>query len=49
MDVALGVGIYVLGAISGALILYAMLADYQPVSDVHSVRDDLEARTRRAQ
>ncbi|MCK1541414.1 hypothetical protein IVB12_05335 [Bradyrhizobium sp. 179] len=51
MDFALIVGIFVLGAVSGALVMLAMVSDrLEPrTAEIHSYGDDLEQRARRLQ
>jgi hypothetical protein len=50
MDLALVVGIYVLGAASGGVVVLAWVYDRKPRTiDVHSYSDDVEQRARRVQ
>lgn len=49
MDFALGFGLFVLGAACGGLIVLALMSDRPRYAELHSYRDDVEARSRRIQ
>lgn len=49
MDVALGVSLFVLGAMFGGLIVLALMSDRPRYAELHSYGDDIERRTRRVQ
>lgn len=48
MDFALLIGVFLLGLIVGALTAMAIMSDKPRHADIHSGRDDVEKRARRA-
>lgn len=49
MDFALGFGLFLIGAVCGGLVVLALMSDRPRYAEMHSSRDDLEARSRRVQ
>jgi hypothetical protein len=49
MDFALGVALFIMGAVFGGLVVLALMSDRPRYAEMHSYRDDLEARSRRVQ
>jgi hypothetical protein len=44
MDFALGVALFIMGAVFGGLVVLALMSDRPRYAEMHSYRDDLEAR-----
>jgi hypothetical protein len=49
MDFALGLALFIMGAVFGGLVVLALMSDRPRYAEMHSYRDDLEARSRRVQ
>lgn len=49
MDFALGLALFIIGAVFGGLVVLALMSDRPRHSELHSYGDDVEQRSRRLQ